>query len=232
MLNKTTKLGFTLAEVLLTLTIIGIIAAMTIPALINNTNKMENVVALKKAYSTIMQATLMLTADYGGDITGIMSGVANNDDFANVFVPKLNVAKICGATNANATGCFPNEIYKHLDGTDWNNINTDTAYSKFLINDQMSYAFVFASTSCMSDQRKALEPVSSPLYSVCGSFYVDINGPNKGPATLGRDLFVFYVTKKGIYPVGAYPDMWNSDCLPTGGGGCANKVLLEGAMNY
>ena len=49
--------GFTLAEVLITLVIVGIIAAMTIPTLINKTNNQEYVSRLKKTYSTMAQAT-------------------------------------------------------------------------------------------------------------------------------------------------------------------------------
>ena len=50
------KLGFTLAEVLITLVIIGVIAAMTVPTLMNNTNAQEFRSALKKAISATNQA--------------------------------------------------------------------------------------------------------------------------------------------------------------------------------
>ena len=50
------KLGFTLAEVLITLVIIGVIAAMTVPTLMNNTNAQEFRSALKKAISVANQA--------------------------------------------------------------------------------------------------------------------------------------------------------------------------------
>ena len=56
---KTTDLkafkGFTLAEVLITLVIVGVIAAMTIPTLMNNTQKQEFVSQLTKTYSTLSQ---------------------------------------------------------------------------------------------------------------------------------------------------------------------------------
>ena len=85
------KLAFTLAEVLLTLAIIGIIAAMTLPALQNSTNKMENVVALKKTYYVLSQATYSIMAENGG-MPQALSGATTHDDFANVFISKLNVA--------------------------------------------------------------------------------------------------------------------------------------------
>ncbi len=64
------KFGFTLAEVLITLVIIGVIAAMTIPTLMNQTNQQEFKVGLKKAMSTINQAIQLhyaLTGERIGD---------------------------------------------------------------------------------------------------------------------------------------------------------------------
>ena len=50
------KLGFTLAEVLITLGIIGIVAAMTIPVLMTNYQKKTTATRAKKAYSELLQA--------------------------------------------------------------------------------------------------------------------------------------------------------------------------------
>ena len=49
----TKRFGFTLAEVLITLGIIGVVAAMTIPTLISNTNGAQFKTAYKKALSTL-----------------------------------------------------------------------------------------------------------------------------------------------------------------------------------
>lgn len=57
--------GFTLAEVLITLGIIGIIAAMTLPALIQKNNNKVVETRLKKFYSAINLAVLMAENDYG-----------------------------------------------------------------------------------------------------------------------------------------------------------------------
>jgi len=50
------KKGFTLAEVLITLVIIGVVVAMTIPNVINNSKKQEYSAKFKKFYSTMKQA--------------------------------------------------------------------------------------------------------------------------------------------------------------------------------
>lgn len=57
--------GFTLAEVLITLGIIGVVAAMTLPALIQKNNNKVVETRLKKFYSAINQAIMLAENDYG-----------------------------------------------------------------------------------------------------------------------------------------------------------------------
>jgi len=61
---------FTLAEVLITLTIIGVISAMSVPALLMNINKQDYVTGLKKFHSVASQALIQMAADKGciGDL--------------------------------------------------------------------------------------------------------------------------------------------------------------------
>ena len=59
------KKGFTLAEVLITLGIIGVVAAMTMPSLIQNYRKKEATTRIKKFYSMMSQAVLLSTNDNG-----------------------------------------------------------------------------------------------------------------------------------------------------------------------
>ena len=63
--NKQRKIAFTLAEVLITLGIIGIVAALTMPALIDNHNKKVVEARLEKFYSGMNQAIRMAELDYG-----------------------------------------------------------------------------------------------------------------------------------------------------------------------
>ena len=57
------KKAFTLAEVLITLGIIGVVAAMTIPTLIANTNSAKFKSQYKKTLSALNQAAKMVSAD-------------------------------------------------------------------------------------------------------------------------------------------------------------------------
>jgi len=85
------KKGFTLAEVLITLVIVGVVAALTIPNLINKTNHKEYASKLKKAYSILQQfvhASAMQKGEPQGDYSFF-----NNYDFINEFAKTVNVAK-------------------------------------------------------------------------------------------------------------------------------------------
>lgn len=62
---KKKLVAFTLAEVLITLGIIGVVAALTMPALIANHRKQVTVTKLKKVYSVMNQAISAAVAEYG-----------------------------------------------------------------------------------------------------------------------------------------------------------------------
>ena len=83
-MNK--KSGFTLAEVLVTLMIIGVIAAMTIPSLMQSTAQQEFRAAFKKAVSMINQAVTLNYALDGMDATDY-----TGESFFDIMSQRLNV---------------------------------------------------------------------------------------------------------------------------------------------
>ncbi len=90
-MNK--KSGFTLAEVLVTLMIIGVIAAMTIPSLMQSTAQQEYRVAFKKAISMINQAVTLNYALDGRDATDY-----TGSDLIHLMTQRLNVMSMDGST--------------------------------------------------------------------------------------------------------------------------------------
>ncbi|MFA6988970.1 MAG: type II secretion system protein [Candidatus Gastranaerophilaceae bacterium] len=248
MLNKTTKSGFTLAEVLLTLSIIGIVASMVIPGLINTTNKQEYVTALKKNYSAMNSSLRLYMANNGcaGNLRVCISSLSNDTDLYNVFKPSLNVTKDCGS--AGGMGCFAKGIsYKSLNPALADRGVLDNAASTYKIQlaDGASIAFDLQDSSCSLSSGYLAE---DPLLHTCGYFSVDVNGA-KAPNQAGRDLFQFFITASGIYPKGMNNDLDYAyangmpGCDPASandssspregrGHGCTAKVILEGVMNY
>lgn len=91
--------GFTLAEVLITLAIIGVVAAMTLPALIAKHNKKVAAVRLKKFYSTYSQALIQAQNEYvemgGNDILTSGSNPEQMLQWYNRYLkPYLKTAKV------------------------------------------------------------------------------------------------------------------------------------------
>ena len=109
------KKAFTLAEVLITLVIIGVIAAITVPILFNHTSDREYNVARQKAKATIGEAFKLMT------INGEIDKDKSTKEFIEEVLPKyLKVAKMCGSSDTakNLTDCGFTSTVKRPDGTE------------------------------------------------------------------------------------------------------------------
>ena len=97
------KWAFTLAEVLITLGIIGVVAAMTLPTLIQKYQEKVTVNKLKKMYSVLSQAYNLYRID--NELEIIPYTAEGAEKAFNIFKPYLKIATDCGTTNS-AAGCF------------------------------------------------------------------------------------------------------------------------------
>lgn len=97
------KKGFTLAEVLITLGIIGVVAAMTIPTLITNTNGAKYRTQFKKTISTLSQAGKMAQAQYDFDYAGTTTPCSSEPAKGSAEHPE-NVMSFCSIFNGTLTG--------------------------------------------------------------------------------------------------------------------------------
>lgn len=183
--NKKKKFAFTLAEVLITLGIIGVVAAMTMPTLINNSQKQELVAKYKKVYSEISQAYLMAQNNNGGTIEGLCTSA---NDYITLFSKYLKNVQTC-ETNDEKPYCFTRS-FKTLTGRV---VNTDTG-ATLTTTDGATLLFYHISSSCKgtTELNKAIG---------CARIRADING-TKMPNTVGYDIFDFYLTQYGVIPRG------------------------------
>ena len=216
------KNGFTLAEVLITLVIIGVIAALTVPALIQNTQKQEYVSALKKAYSTLSQVAQIIIAEEGTPKCNDGGWACSNEEVKDMFIKHLNSIKDCGlSTNG---GCFyKGNYYNPLGDKGWGGIDGANYTAKFRLADGAGVGFDGVYKDCITPGNN-LSNVGSN--NVCAILRVDINGDKK-PNLYARDYFMFVLKENGVFPAGC--DLNN---CPQQANNCACKVLTEGAMNY
>lgn len=254
--NKWTKsAGFTLAEVLITLGIIGVVAALTIPALIAEYQKTQYVTALKKFYVEFNQVLTKFAADSNcpGDLycTGLFEGDTSNMDVYNNNVGdelmkymKLNI-------NGRAGGCYPNPAFldenpyhNNYDGSDTEQNSCWQGYQVTTI-DGMNVKFYFKGCKATGTWGRG---VTHDLDQICGTVDVDINGSKK-PNTWGRDIFRFFIANgRGakLYPCGGidgdgFGNYWRDNngnpqhCYPGEPNGmlCAGRIMEDGwEMKY
>lgn len=170
--------AFTLAETLVVMGIIGVVAALTIPNLSSSTANKENVARVQKAYSTINEAFERVQAEYGNIQRWPLrdfgwNGNNDTDFFANRMSEYLKVSKNC-ARNANQ-GCMASSV-KYLNGT-----STTSGYSAVTDADTSAYKMILADGTGL-----AIQVVSGSIF-----MNVDIDGPRKGSGTIGKDWFRF-----------------------------------------
>ena len=190
------KRGFTLAEVLITLGVIGVVAAVTMPTVIKNYQKKQTVTQLKKAYSKLSQAISMAQKDLGlmedWDFANFPTAADRAQYFYdNALKPYLKIVKYCAPSSNN---CWEDDSYTL----------TRTKYTQ--LNNAVQGHNSFITTSGYS--------VFYWLHGggTGGWFFVDLNG-TKEPNTLGKDIFVFMLDstrasykapKVGFIPQGMY----------------------------
>ncbi len=222
------KFGFTLAEVLITLGIIGIVAAMTMPSLIHKYQEKVRIQQYKKAISLISQAVASQYAANGVYFECYYgSGYDTLSQCSEMFndIPKyLKVAKYC-ENNAFSNGCIPD-----YDGMDTMLKDSDNNMSDEDIQD-------FVHKNCVGYEKNQIKNSNPALVLSDGTiivsylpnwglkfFLLDING-KKGPNKWGYDMFTAQLTRsKGGLSLGP------AGCMAPAKGGLTNTQMYEKAF--
>ena len=162
---KSFKNGFTLAEVLITLGIIGVVAAMTMPTLMNSTNGAQYKTAYKKALSVLSQAVVLNVALDDYDMSQTTS-VTTNDGASlyNMFNNRMNVVKTDG------------NVYSASNATDKVKFGDRANYTLYF-NDGITFTFKNTDSGCTEGTADGTTVADHKCYGV-----IDVNGeknPNK-----------------------------------------------------
>ena len=199
---KIRERAFTLAEVLITLVVIGVIAALTIPTLINKTNNEAYVTALKKFYSETNQVLQTLAAQDCGTPGSIVECFDTSKAFEQAVASHFKISKNCNY-DKNQNCWAPVNINYDGSGSDFQDYDFNSINSlNFVTLDGMSVG-IDVGPDCESDYSDGNDP-ESPLYNTCGIVEVDVNGL-KPPNRSGVDVFKFWVTSNKtplLYPRG------------------------------
>ena len=205
------KIAFTLAEVLITLGIIGVVAAMTLPTVINNYKKTQTITSLKKAYTILNEAMKRSVLD-NGDFKDWERGIDIGIDafYKKYWHPYFKIIKVCNSYDE--CGYKSERPWRYVSNEPATILFSHRDYRvPFLTSDGFLYSFSIASGNVDSQD---------------SSVFVDINGP-KGPNIIGIDAFSFDPTDKNVFMPEGY-DISATDCTSSDHGYlCAAKIIKD-----
>ena len=228
------KSAFTLAEVLITLGIIGLVAAMTLPTLVNKYQQKQSIAQLQKVYSVLNQAFRRSEADNESSIYWDTS--KGSQVFFNTYWrPYLNIIEECKGTKIAACA--------YTSSTPWKRANNrQDGYFLVLSNTRTpviladgSFVSILTSSGYGSGTGDTDED-GNVIYDETKNgadtrIIVDLNA-SKLPNTFGKDVFLLErVAGKGIMPYGYNKDDEEIDanCSKSGSGYmCAAKLIRDG----
>ena len=130
--------AFTLVEILITLGIIGVVAAITIPTLIQNSNSKKFVTQFKKSLSTLSQAAISAQAQYDMDYS--LLTVANEDSSCATDTLASGKYSLCGLFNNTLTGHTYQGEYGTVKGADNTNVY-QAGVTSFSVDNFLLFAF-------------------------------------------------------------------------------------------
>ena len=199
--------GFTLAEILITLGIIGVVAALTAPALVQNAGNAKIGPALQKIKTTLEVANQQILYDNSiSDLTSLTTyDISDSDSDWEAAVESATDAfnAYCYYLSKSVPDSYYGNFYQagnayYRDGS------TAFSYSKDSSND---IVFTMPGGAQIFFQwYKSQNSVSNGSYKgLFVSFVADINGFGTGPNVMGKDLFWFVVDRSGaVVPHGSH----------------------------
>lgn len=185
--TKKRKLAFTLTEVLITLGIIGIVAAITIPQLINNYKAKRLRTQFLKSYSTIQQAFKEMEAD---DVSTDPT-TYNTLEYYKTFMNYLQAPMDCGIGDNKYLPCVYMRDSSSKDYKPYKTYDGKTNASMILFDDGQI---------ALQDGTLLLFENYAPRMRVFVS--VDLNGYNNKPNRWGYDLFTFQLVDNQLKAMG------------------------------
>lgn len=230
--------AFTLAEVLITLGIIGVVAALTIPTLISNYQKQVYVTRLQKGISVLNNGVRLMMAD---------EGIDNFEDVAANIDCKSSSGASSGALfMANPTEderkCINSYFSKYFKIADYNSKGLDdedfSKYPEIKRHDGASGRF-WAVMMAVSHYGFKTQDGMTFYPATSQGAVIDVNG-SESPNELGRDIFILSRNDYGYYSVYGV-DSWNKessidycgDNAQGNGYGCSARIMAEGwKMKY
>ena len=191
--DKFCLVAFTLAEVLITLGIIGVVAAITLPSLIQRNIEKQRVAQLKKAYSELSQAYNLAIAENGSPTEWGMGGMYEKKShyiMANNMRKFLKLSVDCVDMTAEQTrvNCGHDNLYSDYP------YQYDKSIRRLVVLSDGTLVNIRTYTGLCNFYYGSIE-------NICGVISVDLNGATS-PNRNGEDKFDIFITRDKLIPAG------------------------------
>lgn len=181
--NQANSKGFTLAETLITLGIIGVVAALTLPTVIQKYKEKQTVSQVLQAVSIFSQAFTSIATECDGlsNCNSLYSMDILNYTMPPLLKKNLKIIKICKA--GEHSDCIGNIKYKTLNEQTY----ATEIFGRYQMSGVLNNGMVFGLGL----------PNGAWAYKDYWPLEVDLNG-QKGPNIIGKDEFSFMISDRGI----------------------------------
>jgi len=184
--------AFTLAEVLITLAIIGVVAAMTIPTLVANHNAKLFKTRKEVAEAKIREITRQM------NIHDALAPHTNTSAFVDTLKDYVKIAQVCDSENL--TDCFSEQITKSTgEIIEVKNLKNSSKLGTTYNDTNLAFKMLDGLTYIMSYDNSCVAPdkYNSALSTTeCLSYVLDVNG-QKGPNKIGEDIVLVNASLPG-----------------------------------
>ncbi len=223
------KYGFTLAEILITFVVIGVVAVMAIPLFIEAKQDKETTAKLSLAQTILANATEIAAVNQGKITKNELANYSSQEIFDIFYKKNIKTANSCSEDNSETCWTQTKDFFQKNIAPDGNKYGiAGTVHTGFTMQDGMNVTLTKVKEL---DERFGIE--TKDEYSVV--FMVDTNG-NKEPNAIGQDVFAFVLDSQGkIIPAGSHND--SSNCqrgcdFDDDYWDCTARVLKEGKRKY
>lgn len=223
------RLAFTLAEILITIGIIGVVAALTMPSLISHFKERAIVTQAKKSYSGFLNVLNRMKADEDiVDYSGIFSTTETSLQKIENIAKYYNGAKVCANSAQGCGNSYYVKLASPLNNGSGGISKESFNFPRILLPDGSSIFFRDIRTSCVpftystnlkDENGFNTGETTTATDARCATIIFDVNGENKGPNQYGAD----------VHQVLVFSDKLS---LPDGNFGSLKTILEKDKLRY
>jgi prepilin-type N-terminal cleavage/methylation domain-containing protein len=236
MIFRAKNKGFTLIDILIVISVVAVIAVLTIPNLLAKYQEKQTVEKLSLTYAKLVEV-FQLMIEENGTIDTYGDTIATRGAKIKSLFPKYMKVRACNKYEdcvSNAVGWY---VLRNGNNTVLSPYDKSSGYKAYQnLNGITFIVGTSGGSECYLNKNNVYSSKYGTYWGDCGKMYVDLNGSQK-PNRSDKDMFLFKIVTDGILPAGSPKEPMSAEqCLTTKGtaslGRCTAWVLKNKNLDY